>query len=301
MKTSKRVAIGTLYALSAGVMWAISGTLGQIFFENYHGNALWITSMRLVIASFILLFVSFKSEPERFFDIWKDKRNYPTLFFYAIGGVLFVQLTYYLCIQHSNVATATVIQFTGPIFIMLYMAIFKRKSPSVLALLYVFLAMFGVFLMITHGKLDTMTITFPALLFGVLSAVGVATYSIAPKKLLQSYSAVNLTGWGMLLAGIVMNIAQPLWRVDFKLEIVSISLALGIAVLGTAIPFLFSMKSVTYVSALVFSVASASEPIFAAILSLILFQSQLDFLTLSSMGVIITSVLLLAREEGKVK
>ena len=109
---------GTVYAILAGVLWAFSGVFGQIFFEQYDGNALWITTFRLTIAGLILLTISLIQKPSAFLSIWKDKKNYALLFGYAIFGVLMVQLTFYACVQEAGVATATVLQFTSPIFLL---------------------------------------------------------------------------------------------------------------------------------------------------------------------------------------
>ena len=54
MNVKKQIFKGTLYAVVAGCMWGISGIFGQLFFRDYHGSPLWITSTRLTIAGIIL-------------------------------------------------------------------------------------------------------------------------------------------------------------------------------------------------------------------------------------------------------
>ena len=91
MNVKKQIFKGTLYAVVAGCMWGISGIFGQLFFRDYHGSPLWITSTRLTIAGIILLAMSFSRDHKRFFDVWKSKKNMPTLFLYVFGGVFSVQ------------------------------------------------------------------------------------------------------------------------------------------------------------------------------------------------------------------
>ena len=75
MKNSKsHIFKGTIYAILAGVLWAFSGVFVQIFFEQYGGNALWITTFRLTVAGIILLTISLIQKPSEFFSIWKDKK-----------------------------------------------------------------------------------------------------------------------------------------------------------------------------------------------------------------------------------
>lgn len=300
MKNSKeQIFKGTIYAIIAGVFWAFSGIFGQLFFENFGGNALWITSFRLLIAGVILLAISYSQKPAQFWDIWRDKQNYLTLFSYAIFGVLMVQTTFYACIQASNVATATVLQFTSPVFLLLYLAIFRHQKPSLKSVLLVVLAMLGIFLLTTHGNLATMTLTPQGLILGLLSAVAVCFYSLLPKRLLQTYEVINVTGWGMLIAGLIMNLFYPVCRLDFELTPQSFLLALGVAVVGTAVAFMFNMSAIKYVSPIVAEVCAAMEPILAAVLSVMLFGMRFDALTGIAMLVTLASVILLSLEEGK--
>lgn len=44
--------------------------------------------------------------------------------------MLMVQYTYFAAIKHSNAATATVLQYAGPVIIAIYLAIKNKKSPD---------------------------------------------------------------------------------------------------------------------------------------------------------------------------
>ncbi|MGX7048919.1 transporter [Lactococcus piscium] len=291
---------GTIYAILAGVFWAFSGIFGQLFFQSYADNAMWITSFRLLVAGVILLVVSYLSKPSAFFDILKDKKNIPELISYAIFGVLMLQLSFYESIQVSSAATATVLQFTSPVFLLLYLVIFKHQKLNLKVVVLVIVAMLGIFLLTTHGNLVTMTITPLGLGLGLLSAIAVGTCAIIPKRLLQTFDVLNVTGWGMTIAGVVMNIVHPVWVIDFKLTPKSFLLALGVAVIGTAIAFMFNMSAIKYISPVVASVCSAMEPILASVFSIFLFGMSFDLLTGLSMLAVLISVIMLSLEEGKI-
>ena len=164
----------------------------------------------------------------------------------------------------------------------------------------VIVAMLGIFLLTTHGNLATMTITPLGLGLGLLSAIAVGTCAIIPKRLLQTFDVLNVTGWGMTIAGVVMNIVHPVWVIDFKLTPKSFLLALGVAVIGTAIAFMFNMSAIKYISPVVASVCSAMEPILASVFSIFLFGMSFDLLTGLSMLAVLISVIMLSLEEGKI-
>ncbi len=290
---------GTIYAILAGVFWAFSGIFGQLFFQEFADNALWITSFRLLVAGVILLAISYCHKPHQFFDILKNKKNYLELFAYAIVGILMLQLSFYACIQTSNAATVTVLQFTSPVFLLIYLAVFRNKKLTVKLISFVLLTILGIFFLTTHGNITSMTLTPMSLGLGFLSAISVVTCSLIPKRLLQTYDVMNVTGWGMLIAGVIMNVVHPVWVIDFKLTPKSFILALGVAVIGTAIAFMLNMTAIKYISPVVAEVCAAMEPILAAVFSIFLFDLPFDFLTGLSMLVVLTSVSVLSIEEGK--
>lgn len=300
MNVKKQIFKGTLYAVVAGCMWGISGIFGQLFFRDYQGSPLWITSTRLTVAGIILLTLSFIRDREHFFGVWTSKKNMPTLFLYVFGGVFSVQYFYYLAIQLSNSATATILQYTAPVFIMLYLLIFRRQAPKPKSIVFVFLAMLGVFLLITNGDLSHLSISPLALISGLLAGVAVVIYSIVPKPLLDKYGALNMTGWGMMLAGIGCNIFYPIWRVDFKIEPLSIFYVLTIAIVGTALAFLLLLRAFQLISPLVVSVATATEPLTSVFLSIPLFGLKLTPIELLAIIMVIVSVILLSKSEQQV-
>ncbi|MDA2907987.1 DMT family transporter [Lactococcus lactis] len=234
---------------------------------------------------------------QRFFDVWKSKKNMPTLFLYVFGGVFSVQYFYYVAIQLSNSATATILQYTAPVFIMLYLFIFQRQVPKPKSVLFVILAMIGVFLLITNGNIKHLSISPLALVTGLLAGVAVVIYSIIPRPLLDKYGALNMTGWGMMLAGIACNIFYPVWRINFRIEPLSIFYVLTISIVGTALAFLLLLRAFQLISPLVVSVATATEPLTSVFLSIPLFGLKLTLLEMVGIVMVIVSVILLSKSE----
>ena len=49
---------------------------------------------------------------------------------YAILGIFSVQYFFYLCVEYSNAATATILQFISPVFILFYNRLVYQKRAS---------------------------------------------------------------------------------------------------------------------------------------------------------------------------
>ena len=298
-KYQKKIFKGTLYSLLSGLIWGICGILGEYFFAHYQVSSGWITSMRLLVAGSLVLVLSAFQLHSRLLDIWKDKKNYLPFLAYAILGIFSVQFFFYLCVEYSNATTATILQFISPVFILFYNRIVYQKKASITAILYVLIAMLGVFLMATKGDLSKLSMTPLALVTGLLSAVGVMFNVILPQRFARDYGFVPTVGWGMLLAGVFSNFLYPVHQITFQLDVTSFLICFTIAVFGTAFAFFLSMKAVLLVSPLVVSVVSASEPLSSALLSVLFLGMVLDGFLALAMILIIVPMVFLSIEETK--
>lgn len=298
-KYQKNIFKGTIYSLLSGLIWGICGILGEYFFAHYQVSSGWITSMRLLVAGSVVLFLSSFQLRSQLFNIWKNWKNYLPFLAYAILGIFSVQFFFYLCVEYSNATTATILQFISPIFILLYNRIIYKKKASKSAIFYVLIAMIGVFLMATKGDLSKLSITPLALITGLLSALGLMFNVILPQRFAKNYGFVPTVGWGMIIAGLFSNFLYPVYEISFQVDAISILICLTIAFLGTAFAFFLSMKAVSLVSPLVVSVVSASEPLSSAILSVLFLGMVLDGFLVLAMILIIVPMIFLSIEESK--
>ena len=115
---------------------------------------------------------------------------------YAILGIFSVQYFFYLCVEYSNAATATILQFISPVFILFYNRLVYQKRASKSAIFYVLIAMLGVCLMATKGDLSQLSMTPLALITGLLSAMGVMFNVILPQSFAKRYGFVPTVGGG---------------------------------------------------------------------------------------------------------
>src|SRR5690606_30047242 len=98
------------------------------------------------------------------------------------------QYTYFAAIGFSNAATATVLQYIGPAFIVAWYAIRNRKWPVAIEFIALTLAITGTFLLVTHGSFKSLSVTPKAFVWGMLAALTLAFYTIQPAELLKKYS-----------------------------------------------------------------------------------------------------------------
>lgn len=98
--------------------------------------------------------------------ILSNKRDIAILVIFAFLGNFNSQLTYMLAVQTSNASTATIIQYLSPVLIILWLAFRNREWPRRIDVISIIFALVGTFLLVTGGRLDALTITPNALMWG---------------------------------------------------------------------------------------------------------------------------------------
>ena len=134
---------GILLTLTGGTLWGFSGTCGQFLMQEKGLISDWLVPLRLLTAGSLLLLICFLKEGGRIFDIWrKDKAG---ILIFGILGMSMCQYTYFTAIGASNAGTATVLQYTGPVLILIYLSLRHKRMPRPIELLAIFLAVLGTF------------------------------------------------------------------------------------------------------------------------------------------------------------
>ncbi len=284
---------GLWMVVIAATMWGLSGTAAQWVFQQKHITTEWLVFVRMIASGFCLLaFASFRGIP--LFHIWRERNSRLLLVSFSLVGMLGVQYTYFLSIAYGNAAAATLLQYLAPIYIVLYFLIRERKHPSVSIWGALILATCGIFLLLTNGKLSALSISFPAFLWGIVSGVLLAFYTICSAKLLKKWDSLIIVGWAMVVGGVVMipivrSFLEPFFTLDFP-TIVSI---LFIVICGTLLAFLLFIESIRYLSPTESSILSSVEPLSAIIASVLFLHVSFGFFqTLGSLLIIITVILL---------
>lgn len=278
-KQSKSRLWTILAALAAG-MWGISGLFAESLFKvSSKITPIWLTQIRLIISGIVLLIIATVLH-QKPFSVLKDKKNTFHIIAYGVFGLLPVQVFYFIAIEMANASIATILQFIGPFFVLTYLAVTHQQVLKRLDVLAAILAFIGVFLLSTHGNFNQLAITPLALFFGLLSAVGEASYTLIPVKLVKRVSSLVVTGWGMLFAGIGLMIVYPQFPVIPNTPRVWLDVS-AIIIIGTIIPFQIMANALRYVKPSTVSLLDAFEPLSATVGSVLIFglvMSGMDWL-----------------------
>lgn len=280
MDKQSKSRLWTILAALAAVMWGISGLFAESLFKvSSKITPIWLTQIRLIISGIVLLIIATVLH-QKPFSVLKDKKNTLHIIAYGIFGLLPVQVFYFIAIEMANASIATILQFIGPFFVLTYLAVTHQQVLRRLDVLAAILAFIGVFLLSTHGNFNQLAITPLALFFGLLSAVGEASYTLIPVKLVKRVSSLVVTGWGMLFAGIGLMIVYPRFPAIPNTPRAWLDVS-AIIIIGTIIPFQIMANALRYVKPSTVSLLDAFEPLSATVGSVLVFglvMSGMDWL-----------------------
>lgn len=259
-------ALGYFLAVGAATLWGVSGNFAQFLFQQRGVDSAWMVTVRLLLAGLILLLIGFVRGLD-LFAVWRTRRDSLILVSFAIFGMLGVQFTYFAAIRTSNAATATVLQYLGPVFIALWYAWSDKRVPRPLEICAIILAVAGTVLLVTHGDLSSLAISVESLIWGLLSALTLAYYSIQPIPLLRRFDSSIVVGWGMLIGGVAISCARPPWHVSGVWDLAAFGSATFIILLGSLAAFYAYLSSVGMIGANTASLLACAEPLSATIVA----------------------------------
>ncbi|WP_044639859.1 EamA family transporter [Risungbinella massiliensis] len=289
---------GYLLVLTAATFWGVSGTVVQKLFASYSFTAEWLVVTRLLISGVILIVYGICTKAKETWAIWTTKDRIALIIF-GIVGLLGVQYTFFAAIAHSNAATATLLQYLGPVLIVFYFSFLHRKLPTHLEWIAIAFALIGSFFLITGGNWNQLSITPKALFWGIASAFGLAFYTVQPVSLLRCWGSITIVGWGMLIGGIGLAILQPPWNVVGIWTGKSIFFYLFVILFGTLIPFLLYLESLNHIQASETSLISCAEPLSAAIVAVIWLHVPFGIMEWIGATFIMGTILILAIQKEK--
>lgn len=283
---------GFLYASTGSIGWGISGVCSQSLFMNYDLSSEWLTAIRMVCSGVVLLLLTLSKEKADTFRIWTKARDVFQLLAFALIGLLMCQYTFLGAIKYSNSATATVLQSLNVVLMAVLMAIWNRTRMGGRQLLAIVLAMAGTFLIATNGDPTRMSLSGAGLILGLLAALGVVTYTLLSRPIIASWGNLTITGWGMLIGGLVLAVATRAWVFPANLDAAAWLLIAAIIFIGTALGFSAFLEGVKYIGPVKATLIGCLEPASATVLSALFLGTRFTLPELAGFCLIILTVFL---------
>lgn len=283
---------GYMLAILGGVSWGISGVCSQYLFMKYEVSADWLTAVRMLLSGILLLMLALQREHMRVFKIWKERKDVVWLIAFGLAGLLLCQYTFLAAIKYSNSATATVLQSLNVVLMAIVMSVWNKKRMSKIQIAAIILAISGTYLIATKGNPMSIDISAKGLTFGILAAVGVVVYTLLSRPIIASWGNLTITGWGMLIGGMVLFVVTRAWIFPTNLDFPAWIIIAVIVIIGTAVGFSVFLESVKYIGPVKSTLFGCLEPASATILSALVLGTRFTVVELIGFVLVVGTVFL---------
>ncbi len=224
MKASPHPLRGYFYIGSAALLWGISATLGRAAFTGHllpggvslgaslgKIDPLILSQSRATLSLAVLLPVLLVRRGASALRV--PRRDLVRFFLLGILGVAASNYLYYLAIQRTNVATAIILQYTAPVWVLLYMVARGAQRPSLRRSAAVALAVAGCALAVgfvgSGGfRMDAVGVT-----AALLAAFSFAFYNVGGHSVLARYDRWKVLLWVLVATSTFWIFVNPPWKI----------------------------------------------------------------------------------------
>ena len=288
---------GRIYTLIGAISWGLSGACGQYLMNDSAVSPIYLTALRMMIAGLVLTLFAFLKQPKQFREVVKSPKTMGKMLFFGIFGLMLCQLTYLFAIHSSNAGTATVLQYTCPILIVIYVSLKEKTVPTVMEFVAIFCALVGTFIIATHGNPFNLSISPTGLFWGIISAFTYALYTLLPGKLIHQWGSLIVTGLGLLSGGILFYIGSASWQYSVQWQPYTLFAFFGIIGVGTILAYTLYLEGVALIGAVQGSLLASAEPISSVFFSIVLLGEVFQMIDMVGIIFILIAVYIITMKE----
>jgi len=201
-------------------------------------------------------------------------------FLLGILGLAASNYFYYLAIERTSVATAIVLQYVAPVWVLVYMVARRLQRPNLQRVLGVGLAVTGCALAVGMFSaragfpwlgLSGAHFNAVGVLAAELAAISFAFYNVYAQHLLQSYARWTVLVYALFWSAAFWIVVNPPWKIAAQHYTASQFAFLAVfSMTSMLIPFSFYFAGLQHLDPTRAVVTSCLEPVFAIVLTAVL-------------------------------
>ena len=304
MLTARR---SKLLLILSALMFSSNGIASKLLLDG-HITAWRLAQIRALSACAILAIYLWRKAPQTF----RIKRpEILPLVAYGIIGIAMVQALYFLAISRMHVSIALLIEFTAPVWIVVYLRVIKRRHVPNQMWLALILALTGLALIAQIW--DGLTLDGIGVIAGFGASFALAFCFLCGESLTEKRDNQSITMWGFFFAGFAWCLVLPIWNFPFDVFTTAIPLEgalegsstpgwvliLYVVLIGTIFPYLCVMAGLKNLKASTTSTFGLLEPIFAGIVAWIWFAESWTVIQLIGGVVVIAGIYMADQARSK--
>lgn len=292
---------GYFYIAAAGMCWASSAGLGKSVFSGrailgIHPlppldpeilSQMRVTISLLVLAPLLLLFRGSKA-------LAMSRGNALRGIVLGVLGLAASNFFYYYAIEKSSVSTAIIVQYTAPVWVLLFMVSRRLERATALRVLAVAAAVVGSALAIGIGQ-HNINLQWIGIITSLLAAFAFSFYNIYGRTLLvdQKIDRWKVIAWAFVGAALFWIVINPPWKIAAAHYSGAQWIFLVVfAFLSMLIPFSFYFSGLTHLDSTRAVVTSCLEPVFTILIAFAFLGESFRVLQAVGMAIVLLATII---------
>ena len=290
MDKKKSATRGYIEVFLAGTLWGCIGPFMQAMSNMGAGEGL-ISLMRQGFGCLMMIPVVMIA-CKGFKKLKVDRRSLFVLMMMGLISEAVFNLCYSSAVTRVGVATAAVLLYTAPIFVMIMARMLYSELVTPVKILAIVLNLAGCTLTVTNGDFSGVSFAVTGVIFGVLAGFFYALVTIFGKYLGDNVDPYVTCFYNFLFGTFFLVLFTRPWTLDFSVFTPKVYLlGAGIGLCGTVLPYIFYMTGLTRpVEASKVPLIASVETVVAALLGVLLFHEAFGIAKLTGIILVFLSV-----------
>jgi drug/metabolite transporter, DME family len=291
---------GFAYIALATLQWGIAASLGRAVFTGKLRiggqlvgamDPIVIAQGRVTFSCLVLLTILLARRGVR--ALLLPRRDLIQMILIGTLGMAASNYFYYLAIQRTNVATAIIVQYTAPVWVLLYMVGRGLQKPTLQRMGAVGLGVVGIALAIdlVHGnalRLDALGVG-----AALLAAFSFSYYNIAVHDVLARHDRWKILLWAVLTASMFWIVVNSPWKIVAaaysRSQWIFLALFSLVSMLG---PFSCYFAGLQHLEPTRAVVTSCLEPVFSILIAAIFLSERVNATQIVGIGLVLLAIVL---------
>jgi drug/metabolite transporter (DMT)-like permease len=306
---------GYLFIAAATFCWGLAAALGRAMFTGrFSGGAhvlrpidpLILAQSRSTIALLILAPILYFTRRSA---LSVRKSHLAQFFLLGILGLAGANYFYYFAIEKTSVATAIVLQYVAPVWVLLYMLARGLQKPTLMRVSGVILAVIGCAFAVGEiagrGSFPWLAISGvrfnrAGVIAAELAAVTFAFYNVYAQHLIQVYQRWTVLVYSLLGAAVFWIVVNPPWKIAAQHYSGGQWLFMLVFAIGSMlIPFSLYFAGLQYLDPTRAIVTACLEPVWAILLTALILGEWVSPMQVLGIGIVLAATVLVQRPDKK--
>lgn len=301
---------GYLFIAAAAFLWGVSAALGRAVFTGKLSlgstalrpiDPLILSQSRTTFSLLILLPLLVLAKGWQ--RIKLPPRDLISCLLLGTLGVALSNYFYYVAIQRTNVAVAIIVQYTAPVWVLIYVVVRGQQKLSLQKVTAVALALAGIVFVIGVNGLRSSSANAQGLdAYGVLAALlasfSFAFYNVAGHRILGRYDRWRVLVWTLASAAVFWLLINPPWKIVsahyVSAQWIFLFMFSMISVLGAFSLYFLGLQYLEPTRAII---ASCLEPVFSILLAALLLGEGLRPIQTLGIVLVLAAIVIVQRPD----